>query len=684
MKITTILLLLAIFSLNTSAIFSQHLQCGTDEMHQEMFVKHPEYNEAIIQAYQQLQNDTEAFELLSSTRGGGTYIIPVVFHIIHDYGQGNISDAQVYDAIKQVNLQMRRLNADTTDIVMAFKPIAADCAIEIRLAQLDPDGNCTSGITRTVSDLTDIGDHQVKSLIQWPPDKYLNIYVCNQAAGLAGHALLPAAADAAPEWDGIVMQHTYVGTIGTSDYFRRTVLTHEIGHYLNLQHIWGGNNVPEYYYLPVANAGNCDFDDEVDDTPLTIGWQTCPLGGESCSTLDNVQNYMDYAYCARMFTEGQKTRMHACLNSTVANRNNLWQSTNLTATGTDDITYHLCGAQFEASKRVVCAGETIEFADLSYHGIQSRVWEFDGGVASSLTDSVVTVTYNTPGMYNVKITVTNNGEIEHTEENYIHVVQASGSESGMHESFEHESDFFARWIRKENGAPVNWDFTSPGFESNTSFFINNFEGGNWTYEFHSQPLDASGLDAIAVSFDYAYARKASTNNDVLQIAVSTDCGETWTTRKTHYGGSSLRTVTDLIPDEPFVPLDETQWKSDVVNNIGAAYMTENLMVRFRFQSDGGNNLYVDNIRIAHPDALDISDINVERFKLFPNPVNEVLNVHFEMGEQPEKIAIFTLSGQLVHTTSSEGRVQIEINTAHLESGYYLIKIGDSVLPFVKM
>ena len=233
------------------------------------------------------------------------------------------------------------------------------------------------------------------------------MYVCDQAAGLAGHALLPSAADTIPQWDGIVMQHSYVGTVGTSDYFRRTVLSHEIGHFLNLQHIWGGNNVPNYYYLPVAQSGNCAFDDDVADTSLTIGWQSCNQSGTSCSSLDNVQNYMDYSYCARMFTQGQKDRMHACLNSTIANRNNLWSPTNLIATGTDDISFQLCTANFEIDKRIICAGETINLIDVSRHGVTGRTWTINGGSATSLSDSLVSVTYNTPGTYSITLSVTN-------------------------------------------------------------------------------------------------------------------------------------------------------------------------------------------------------------------------------------------------------------------------------------
>ena len=141
----------------------------------------------------------------------------------------------------------------------------------------------------------------MKLLIQWPRNKYLNVWVCAEAGGAAGYSLYPGSVNGFNDanMDGIVIQGSYTGSIGTSNNYRSRVLTHEIGHWLNLRHPWGNSNSP-------GEADNCNQDDNVFDTPNTKGWTTCNLEGESCGSLDNVQNYMDYAYCGKMFTIGQK------------------------------------------------------------------------------------------------------------------------------------------------------------------------------------------------------------------------------------------------------------------------------------------------------------------------------------------------------------------------------------------
>jgi hypothetical protein len=663
----------------TSSAQNRELYCGTDEMHQDLFKNHPEYNAGIQLANEKLQAYTKAYEKQAHDKDNALYVIPIVFHVVHNYGTENISDAQILDAIKQLNIQYRKLNSDTTDIVNAFKSIASDPQIEFRLAQKDPNGNCTSGITRTVSSLTSIGDHQVKSLIHWPPDKYLNVYICAEAAGLAGHCVMPAAADTIPDWDGIVMAHDYVGTIGTSQYFHRTVLSHEIGHYLNLQHIWGGNNVPGFYYLPCGDGGNCAFDDDVTDTPLTIGWSTCNLGGTSCGSLDNVQNYMDYAYCALMFTEGQKTRMHACLNSPVAHRNNLWSPANLLATGTDYTSFSLCRAKFEANKRIVCVGDTVWLTDVSLHGIQNRQWTVNGGEASSLTDSLITVVYNAPGKYSVSLQVTKGSEsLTSSETDYITVFPATGITDGLHEPFETENHFNTYWSVVPKDAPFNWTrLTNVGFKSNESLTLQNFSTSFvGPFEFVSQPFDASALTAVTMSFDFAYAQKQTSNIEQLKVSVSNNCGETWTIRRSYNGSGTLKTVDSLVTFN-FIPQDSLDWKNDVLNNIPASYLTDNLQFKFTFEAKGGNNLYIDNIRVGDPATLGLNQQIINEMKVYPNPASDKVTIEIPNGVKLEDVKVYNLFGQLIKVMKANQTNGFEMDVKDLIAGVYIVQMQTS-------
>lgn len=665
--------LLLLGCLSTFLVYTQHndhFKCATDEMHQSLYLDYPEIIPGVQRAYEKLKYETEHF-IAPSNRSNNPYIIPVVFHIIHNYGPENISDAQIRDGIRQANLQLRKLNADTSEIVSDFLSIASDVNIELRLAQLDPDGNCTSGITRHVSPLTSIGDHQVKSIVQWPPDQYLNVYVCNQAAGLAGHALLPHAADTIPQWDGIVMQHSYVGTIGTSDYFRRTVLTHEIGHYLNLQHIWGGNNVPNYFYLPVAQASNCDHDDEVTDTPNTIGWQSCNLTSSSCGNLDNVQNYMDYAYCARMFTVGQRDRMHACLNSSIAGRINLWSPANLLATGTDDVTFYLCGAKFEADKRIVCVGDAVLLTDVSYHGITERSWSVPGGMASSVSDSVISVTYSQPGVYGVSLIVGNGtNQLSMTEQNYITVLPVEGISNYIIEDFEYPISFEEKWVVYPQDGVINWSMTQPGKDSPQSFFVDNFNGSSGLdYIFQAQPFDASGLTSLAVQFDYAFSRRETSNTDLLLFQLSINCGETWVTRRT-FSNTTLITTQGVTTDY-FEPND-SEWKTALIDNFTAAQLVDGLQMRFLFRAGGGNNMYIDNVNVGHPDELGIA-LNRSTFgiSLVPNPSDHEIQFRGLPPGSLVDVRIIDALGRVVLKHDALNSVD-PLHISHLKSGVYSV------------
>src|SRR5690554_2709368 len=661
--------ILIVFSVNGQ---EEPFPCASDQINSALFHNHPELQSGIINATNRLEGFTQEYiQQANHQRSGGTYIIPVVFHVIHDYGLGNISSAQIHDAVKQVNLQYRKMNADTTDIVNAFKSLAADTEIELRLAQLDPNGNCTSGITRTYSPLTNIGDHQVKSLIQWPPDQYLNVYICNSAAGLAGHALLPGAADTIPEWDGIVMQHSYIGTIGTSSFFKRTVLTHEIGHYLNLQHIWGGNNVPNFYYLPVADAGNCAYDDGVADTPLTVGWQSCSLSGTSCSSLDMVQNYMDYSDCSLLFTEGQELRMHAALNSTVANRNNLWSPSNLIAPGVAASIGHLCQTEIDASQRVICAGESIRFSDLSFHGVTTREWTFQGGSISSSTDSSVTVTFNTAGTYDVSLSISNGvNTIDSVYSEFIHVLEDQPTASNIIENFEDITVFENLWYPTVSENSTRFERVNYGKNSAYSIYVNNFDGPQMArYTLESKPIDATLFTEIAVTFDLAFAKMSTSLNENIQIQLSKDCGKTWTTKRQ----INLNSNFSLESDAYFFPDHDSLWIN--IERVFAIsnYKVNNLMIRLLFHANSGNNLYIDNINCSDISELSLSIETIKNnILVYPNPANDQLMVSVNPDFINGQIQLFDVFGKRVLSKSILNKKEVAIDLTRFSEGTYFL------------
>jgi PKD repeat protein len=693
--ILILLLLISPISLLYSQTQSNHFGCANDEMHQVLFDQRPDLHYKIKESTQRLEEHTKEYisnNKSSASVRNGVMIIPVVFHVIHNYGPENISDAQIKSTIDVLNMFYRKQNADTIDIVDDFKSLAADSEIEFRLAQKDPDGNCTSGITRTVSSLTTIGDHQVKSLIHWPPHMYLNIYIVRNAAGLAGHALLPGAADTVPEWDGIVQGHNYIGNQGTSSPFNSIVIAHEVGHYLNLQHIWGGNNVPNFYYLPVAQANNCDFDDGVDDTPLTIGWQSCnPQNSpSSCGSLDNVQNFMDYAWCPRMFTYGQKDRMRAALNSPIAKRNNLWQPANLAATGVEGYD-QFCEAKFSMSGNIICQGGSITFTDGSYHNASVWSWDFQGGTPSSSNNPIETVTFSAPGEYEITL-VSGNGTVSDTVKKKVHVLTLPGVLMPVLESFEDAVSIpNGMWMKSQPEGVAGWELTSQAaYTGVKSIKLDNSGAStaNGVVEFLSSTIDLSALSSVHLSFRYATARKSSDNTDKMSLFVSNNCGNSWVLRWTT-SNANIPTVTTFNDD--FIPTSEADWKQITHTTLPAQFRTSNFRFKFVYEHGGGSNIFIDDINIFDPASVSVKELMNYDFglKAFPNPVNNLFTVEFYTPmKQTITINVRDLTGRIIWNkkkTHEAGENFLLINSEEFSKGIYLIEfIADEKKSVIKI
>jgi hypothetical protein len=284
--------------------------CGTMEVHERLLRSDPTY----LAARNDSENRAFAYgqrpDILGRT---GVTVIPVVVHVVYKGAAQNISDDQIHSQIDVLNRDFRKTNPDVSSTPAPFLPLAADARIEFELAGTDPAGNPTDGIIRTsttVSGFTD--DNKVKhnssgGADAWPRDSYLNLWVCRLSGTLLGYAQFPGGP---PDTDGVVIRDTAFGTTGTAaaPFNLGRTATHEIGHWLNLRHIWGDDGT------------GCSGDDFVADTPNAAGSNTGvpSFPHVTCSNGPNgdmFMNYMDYTDDAGMFmfTAGQVTRMQASL-----------------------------------------------------------------------------------------------------------------------------------------------------------------------------------------------------------------------------------------------------------------------------------------------------------------------------------------------------------------------------------
>ncbi|MCO6487981.1 MAG: T9SS type A sorting domain-containing protein [Phaeodactylibacter sp.] len=305
-----VLCLLILAGLNTEG-YAQVRNCGTMDYLQQQIQDNP----AREQRLRAIERHAERVQHQHLRAVEGTITIPVVVHIVYKNSAENISDAQVQSQIDVLNEDFRRLNADAANTPSVFQGVAADAEIEFCLATVDPNGNATTGITRTASTRTSsFGTNDAVKFASsggkdaWPAGDYLNFWVCDIGGGILGYAQFPGGPAAT---DGVVNDYRYTGRFGTAQapFNLGRTATHEVGHWLNLRHIWGD--------------GNCNADDFVGDTPTAGGpnytGSPCSFPGpNSCNDgagdqPDMFQNYMDYSDdgCMNLYTQGQKTRMRA-------------------------------------------------------------------------------------------------------------------------------------------------------------------------------------------------------------------------------------------------------------------------------------------------------------------------------------------------------------------------------------
>ncbi len=293
-----LLLLFFLFILDASGVVAQR-SCATDAINQRWLDDH----RPRLDALQALPQHTE------DLRGGGAPVIPVVVHVVWNTAVENVAAPVIEDMIATMNEDFQALNSDLDDVRSVFSAVRGNADIRFCLASIDPNGNTTTGITRTQTTETwfdpesETNDMKSppKGISPWDPDRYLNIWICDISSGLpgnlitTGYAYLPFGGMVGSAIDGIVIDYDNGLEPGA-----RTA-THEAGHYLGLLHPWAD--------------GGCGSDDGMDDTPVTDE-PTFSCNNEqlmNCNTLTQYENFMDYADCSLLFTLDQSAQMNGIL-----------------------------------------------------------------------------------------------------------------------------------------------------------------------------------------------------------------------------------------------------------------------------------------------------------------------------------------------------------------------------------
>jgi hypothetical protein len=305
--------LLFVLLLNSTFLWAQAPAARTCSAH-EVLVRNLQTQPELQQTIKRIEAQTNRFLAQHQSQATSPTVIriPVVVHVLYTNSTENISDAQIQSQINVLNQDFRRTNPDATNKWAQ----AADVEIEFVLATSDPYGYATSGITRTNTTTSTwqtndaMKDNNQGGQNAWPSSQYLNIWVVGKLVNSAGRTILgyaqfPGGGSAVT--DGVVIAHNYFGSQGTvqTPYNKGRTATHEVGHWLNLKHIWGDSN-------------DCAVDDGISDTPNSNAPNYgCSTGKTSCGTADMVENYMDYSddACMNLFTAGQKDRMRALFSS---------------------------------------------------------------------------------------------------------------------------------------------------------------------------------------------------------------------------------------------------------------------------------------------------------------------------------------------------------------------------------
>jgi hypothetical protein len=615
-----------------TGIYGQQRSCHS----MENLARLAEQDPAILQNLENIERHTENFVANGGSAERVVYNIPVVVHVLYNTTSENISDAQIQSQINILNADFRKLNADASSIPSVFAGVSADTEINFCLATVDPNGAATTGITRTSTTKTSFGtDDKMKYTSQggkdaWNTTKYLNLWVCDLGTSLLGYAQFPGGAAAT---DGVVCNYTAFGNTGTaaSPFNKGRTATHEVGHWLNLRHIWGD-----------ANCGS----DLVSDTPThNTSNYGCPSQPHystcSGSPQEMTMNYMDYTddACMYMFTAGQKTRMQAVLASGGARASLATSNGCGTSTGGGTTT---CAVPTGLSaSSITSSGATLSWTAAS--GATSYNVQYKLSTATTWTTVTSTTTskaltgLSASSTYNYQVsTVCSSGSSAYSTASSFTTLAASGGTTLTCTNYESNN--------------TNTSATSVGVNSVTESFIGSSTDVDW-FKFTTTtaaPKVKVQLTSLPGDYDIKLYRGTT--------LLGTSQNSSTTSEQLIYNGTSSAYT----------------YYVKVYGYNSANSCTDSYLLTVSTQS---GSFRLEDGSLQALEIGDMSDIN-----LIPNPANDWVDVSYiNSVSSMVNIKVYDIAGKLVYnqqTLANEGSNTHTIDLAQLNRGYYIVTIDN--------
>jgi len=682
-KLKSIILIIAIIS--TLVAQAQRVRsCHSHEASTLLMQKDANYAQRVA------DNSMIARKPMARLNTSLPYTIPVVVHVLYNTPQQNISDAQIASQFTALNKDYSKTNDNfLTSTPAAFQGLAGNAQIQFVLAKRDPNGNPTTGITRTATNKISFDEHDDMKFTArggiegWDPSKYLNIWVCNIDNNVLGYAYFPGAS---ADIDGVVITYDCFGTIGTAvaPFQLGRTATHEIGHYLNLKHIWG-------------DKSDCTGNDNVADTPLhhdaNTGCRTYPYKVCPATTADGemYMNYMDYSNddCMSMFSQGQVDRMVSALTNDRASL--------LTSDGakpfdlaTDAALLNLvspapnenaCGTLSPKIDLSNLGLDTLKSVDINVYVNQQLVstkhWS---GLLPSLQKTTVTLADITLTNTNNTLDFITNLPNNKTDENKSNdtltrsILNIPTVSLPFMESFEGSTFPPANWSIDNPDKNITWEqATNAPSMGSKAVVIKNYitTGLNGEHDALISPRFTVKSNS-SLSFYYAYKVYSSpyVASDTLTISVSNDCGITKNVvfKK---GGQDLVVQAPDFTTSFYTPTTNAEWKKISISL--AAYADQNVMLYFDNRTENENNLYLDSIYIDSNTITGIDEnVTQSNVTIYPNPSAGNITIAMEGGY--ERLTCYNLMGSAVATAEDVETSVSTLDLKDLPKGIYMVNI----------